>query len=313
MTNLGNSRSLSASRFWLACVAWAFLKDKTAHRKARQKITGNKSHTYCMQTFFEWVTNFDILARLRLIETYYSFDPAQYNRLFDDELAKLSVSSPEHREALERMRGFNWVGYIVKSLRNVGYRDQREVQERTHDIVAKLLTGTLFKNFDEKMHGPLDLRFKRSVANAIRNLVERERNRRRFIPTVPIGQEFQPGGVRADDLPDRSAGYQDDERLIDDFRQLVRSRLGELGIAVLNARLSGQETKSLVGRPDLGNPGRFQVKAVVRRIKVLCHDFGKQRGNSAFLREIERAIEREEETVQKRIRSTAARQSQVAG
>ena len=42
------------------------------------------------------------------------------------------------------MRGFNWVGYIAKSVRNSGCRDQREVQERTHDIVVKLITGGLF-------------------------------------------------------------------------------------------------------------------------------------------------------------------------
>ena len=88
-------------------------------------------------------------------------------------------------------------------MRNAGYRDERAVQERTHDIVTKLLTGALFRAYDEKAHGPLDLRFKRSVANAVRNMVEKERNRRRFIPTVSIGQEFQSGGVRPDDLPDR--------------------------------------------------------------------------------------------------------------
>jgi len=48
------------------------------------------------------------------------------------------------------MRGFNWVGYIAKSLRNVGYRDEREVQEKTHDIVTKLLTGTLFRNLTRR-------------------------------------------------------------------------------------------------------------------------------------------------------------------
>ena len=41
----------------------------------------------------------------------------------------------------------------------------------------------------------MDLRFKRSVGNAIRNMVEKERNRRRWLPTVSIGQEFKPGGV----------------------------------------------------------------------------------------------------------------------
>jgi hypothetical protein len=261
-----------------------------------------------MQTFFEWLTNLNILARLRLVESYFSFDPAQYNQLFDDELAKVgTVSAPEHQEALERMRGFNWVGYIAKSVRNVGYRDQRQVQERTHDIVVKLLTGGLFRDYDEKRHGPLDLRFKRAVANGIKNLVEKEKNRRRFIPVASIGQEFRPGGVTADDLPDR-ASAENDEGVVDDFRQLVRARLGELGLAVFDARLSGQETKSLVGRADLGSPGRFVIKRVVQEIKALAREYAERLGDPAFLREIERAMEREGETVQKRLRSTATRQ-----
>ena len=41
-----------------------------------------------------------------------------------------------------------------------------------------------------------DLRFKRSVGNAIRNMVEKQRNARRLLPTVSIGQE------RGDDFPD---------------------------------------------------------------------------------------------------------------
>ena len=52
-----------------------------------------------MRTFYEYLSDLDLLSRLWLIETYFSFDPAQYNQLFDDELQKLSVSSPEHREA----------------------------------------------------------------------------------------------------------------------------------------------------------------------------------------------------------------------
>ena len=35
-----------------------------------------------------------------------------------DELARLSASSPEHREVLQRMQGFNWLGHIAKSLQN---------------------------------------------------------------------------------------------------------------------------------------------------------------------------------------------------
>ena len=159
-----------------------------------------------MRTFYEYLADLGLLSRLCLLETYFSFNPAQYNELFEAELEKLSASSPEHREALERMRGFNWVGYIAKTVRNAGYRDQREVQERTHDIVVKLITGGLFSDYDEQHHGPLDLRFKRAVANAIKNIVEKERNRRRSLPSVPIGQEFEPGAITVDDLPDRTAG-----------------------------------------------------------------------------------------------------------
>jgi len=253
-----------------------------------------------MRTFLEFLS--DLSFRLWLIETYFTFDPAQYNRLFDDELGKLSVSSPEHRDALERMRGFNWVGYIAKSLRNAGYRDQREVQERTHDVVVKMLTGGLFRDYDERQHGPLDLRFKRATANAIKNMVEKERNRRRFIPTLPIGHE------RDDDLPGRTSA-ENDERLIDDFRRLVRTRLGQLGIAVLDARLAGQETKSLVGREDLGSPGRFQVKSIVQKVKGLAREYAQRRGDPSFMREVERAFQREGATIQKRLSTTAARQT----
>ncbi len=251
-----------------------------------------------MITFYEYL---DLLSRLRLIETYFSFSPPQYNELFEAELEKLSASTPEHREALERMRGFNWVGYIAKSLRNAGYHDQREVQERTHDIVVKLLTGGLFRDYDDQHHGPLDLRFKRAVANAIKNMVEKDRNRRRFLPSVGIGQEFRPGGTTADDLPDRVAAGGGDEKVVDDFRQLVRNRLGELGLAVLDARLAGQETKSLIGREDLGSPGSYVVKQIVGQIKSLAREYAHRLGDPAFLREIERAFRREEETVQRRL------------
>lgn len=262
-----------------------------------------------MRHFHEYIADRDLLSRLWLIETYFSFDPAQYNQLFDDEAHTLSVSSPEHRDAVERMQTFNWVGYIAKSLRNAGWSDQREVQERTHDLVVRMLTGGLFTNYDENKHGPLDLRFKRSVANAIKNMVEKDRNRGRNIPTVPIGQEFTPGGMSIDELPDRAVAHgQDDERVIDDFRRLVRDRLGHLGTAVLDARLAGEETKNLLGRQDIGSP--YQVKSTVYRIKLLAHEYAKTLGDPALVRDILRAMAREGATVQKRLNTTAARKDQ---
>ena len=97
--------------------------------------------------------------------------------------------------------------------------------------------------------------------------------------------------------------------MIVDFRRLVRNRLGELGIAVLDARLAGQETKSLVGRAELGNPGRFVIKRIVGQVKDLAREYAQRRGDPAFLREIERAMEREGATIQKRLSTTAARQT----
>ena len=261
-----------------------------------------------MKTFFEHFADQYIVNRLRLIETYFSFEPSQYNQLFDDELGKISASSPEHRDALERMRGFNWVGYIAQSVRNSGSTDQREIRERTHDVVTKLLTGGLFSNYDEKTHGPLDLRFKRSVGNAIRNMVEKDGNRRRFLPAIPIGQEFEPGGATADELPERDSMNADSEAVIDGFRRLVRQRIGELGLAVLQARMDGQETKSLVGREDLGRPGRFVIKRIVQEIKALAREHALASGDPGFLRDVERAFQRESETVEKRRAATATRQ-----
>ncbi len=55
--------------------------------------------TYLMQTFFEWV------ARVRLLaEHYVTFDLAQCNQLFDEELEKVTkrTRDPAHRQILVR-------------------------------------------------------------------------------------------------------------------------------------------------------------------------------------------------------------------
>jgi len=54
--------------------------------------------------------------------------------------------------------------------------------------------------------------------------------------------------------------------------------------------------------------GRFQVKAIVQKVKALAREYAERLGNQAFLREIDRAFEREERTVQKRLATGAARQ-----
>ena len=254
-----------------------------------------------MKTFFEYLSDLDLLARLKLLETWFSFEPSAYNRLFTDELGKISASSPEHQQAIERLKDFDFVGYIAKSVRNAGYRDQREIQERTHDCVVKLLTGGLFSNYDERRHGNLELRLKRSVGNYIRNMVEKDRNKRRFVPTVSIGQEFEPGGVTADDLPGRET-RDDSEALIDGFRELVKSRIGQTGLVVLDGRLQGIEMKVIAAKPEFS---RHKLKAIVQEIKALAREYGERVGDPAFLKEIDRAMDREQNTLARRRDSTA--------
>jgi len=257
-----------------------------------------------MQTFYEW------LAKVRLLaETWVTFDAKQYDALFEEELEKViaRVRDPACRQALERMRGFDWVSYIAGWVRHAGYRDYRAQQERTHEIVVTLLMGKLFRGYDERQHGPMDRRFKCAVANSIRNVVAKEQTRRRYLPSVSIGQEFEPGGVTAEELPARSPT--DDEKIIEDFRNLLRNRLGGLAVAVLDARLGGEETKSLIGNPSLGSPGKWIIKRLVCQVKQLAREFAASLGDPELLRRIEKAMAGEEATVAKRQAAMAARQA----
>jgi hypothetical protein len=265
-----------------------------------------------MQTFIEWLSTLDLSARLRLLETYFTFNPEQYNQLFEQELEKViqRVSDPAHRRSLEELRGFQWIQYIAASVRNAGFRDYRDGQEKIHDIATKLLLGKLFRGW-EQTSGPMDLRFKKSVSNAIKNVAEKERNRRHYLPTVPIQQQFQPGSVTADELPVRSDPA-NDEKMIEDFRQFVQQHLGDFALTILDMRLAGGETKSLVGSPEVGGRGKDTIKRLVRRIKQLAQEFAASRGDSVFLRDIERAMGREETTVEKRRATTRQRQQAEA-
>ena len=139
--------------------------------------------------------------------------------------------------------------------------------------------------------------------------MEKDRNRRHYLPSVSIQQDFEPGGITADDLPDRSQAPNDDhdERLVQGFRSLVRKRLGGLGVAVLQVRLDGGEVKSLVGLRDLGSPGKWVIKKVVGEIKELAREYAESLGEIELLRRIDRAMAAEEETVAKRRAAMAAR------
>jgi hypothetical protein len=250
--------------------------------------------------------------RLWLLFVEHDLRPVEYNALFDRELERLlpRISNATERNRLQAMAGTRWTGYIAAALRNAGFRDHANLQEKIHDVVVKLLVspGGLFRDYDETRHGPFDRRWMRSVGNAVKNIAERERNRRRLIPTVAIDREFRPGGAM--DLPDR-ASREADEGVIEDFRRLVWSRLGRLALEILDARLAGEETKGLVGRGDLGSPSQFAIKQTVQQVKLLAREFAEERGDPIFLWQIDRAMEKEAETVQKRF--AAARKPVAVG
>lgn len=264
--------------------------------------------------FYEWLSHINLADRLWL-ETFYTFDPAQMNQVFYDELGKVIQRTPEaaQRESLQRLYAFDFIAYIGGAVRR-NCRDYRQGQEAISDIASKLLLGKLFRGFAVPPSSAEDAgeyllaRFKNSVANALRNMVEKEANRRRYLPTTGIRQDFEPGGVTADDLPARSAPAQDDENVIQAFRKFLQDRGGPLHTAVYDLRMAGGETRSLVGSPAVGSPGKYVIKRVVREIKDLAREFAQRLGDPAFLRDVQRAMERESETISRRVRTTAARQ-----
>jgi hypothetical protein len=268
-----------------------------------------------MLKFHEWLSSINLADRLWL-ETFYTFNPIQINQVFRDELGKVvqRTSDPAQRQSLERLDSFDWISYVAGASRRV-FRDYRQGQEVISDVASKLLLGKLFRGFVVPQSSVEDAgdyllaRFKRSVANCLRNMTEKERNRRRFIPTTPIRQDFEPGGITADNLAARSAPAHDDQNLIQGFRELLRNRLGALAVAVFDLRMAGGETKSLVGSPSVGSPGKYVVKRVVREIKDLAREFAHRLDDPAFLRDVERAMDRESATISRRSQTTAARQA----
>jgi hypothetical protein len=211
------------------------------------------------------------------------FDPTAYNQLFQQEVDSLShrTTDPRQRQDLADLEDFDWIGYIAASLRNAGYRDQ-EVEDRVHEIVVRLLVlpGTLFQGYDDRRHGPLIARFKTAVGNAVKNQIEKDRSRQKHLQQIsmPIAVlNFSPH----------------DAGLIEEFRELIRRRLGPLALAVFDARLEGEQVKSLVGAVDLGSPTTYLLKQAVQRLKRLAAEYGRGMGDPEFLSRIEAAIDRD--------------------
>ena len=205
-----------------------------------------------MHNFYEWIEIQSILGRLNLFQSEPISVSTQPGTTESSKMNWRRFTNGQRTPSTERpwRRCRASTGLPISPLR-FGGRDGEtsEVQEKADDLVTKLLIGTLFRGFDEKVSGPMDLRFKRSVANGVRNLVRRSGTGDGCCPPFPLGRSSSLERSRRTSCLDGRATH--DEAVVDNFRQLVRSRLGQLGLAVLDARLAGQETKSLIGRADL--------------------------------------------------------------
>jgi hypothetical protein len=252
-----------------------------------------------MVPFLDWLIVQDTEALLRLLESADYFAPTEYNSVFNGELEKLAQShnDPEVRQQVAALRGFDWGNYVSRSLVRAGFRGD-DVQEQFHNIVVKLLLspGKLFRGWNPAKHGPLERRFRASVWNAIKNVVEKNRNRRRWVVTADPAV-----------MAERNPARQPYSGVLDEFRRLVAEKLGKVAAAILDQRLAGEDTKDLVGRPDLGSPGKFVIKREVQAIKKLAQRFAAQSGDVAFVNRVDKALSDEAATVAKRQQATAAR------
>ena len=163
-----------------------------------------------------------------------------------------------------------------------------------------LRPGKLFRGWNPEYHGPLDRRLKNATWNGIRNIAEKERNRRKWTTATDPGTM---AGMFAGRQPHSSP-------LIDQFRRLVSQRLGALAAAILDWRLEGNEIKDLVGNPEVRQSNRLRTSSVrYSEIKRLAHEFAVKHDDPGFLNAVERGIAGEAKTVAKRQQTMAARQA----
>ena len=209
-----------------------------------------------------------------------NFDPAAYDDLFNRELDAVlpMVRNPEDRQRLASLRN-GWTNYIAACFRNAGFREQGDLEEKIHDVVVKLLVspGGLFRGYDESRHGPWICGSRGQSATPSRMWWRRKRTARSSLPPALLHADFVPA------RPEQ--GH--DGMIIADFTNLLKTRLGDLAVAIFDARLEGRQMKDLVGLPDLDHPSRYIIKRTVQEIKTLAREYAKKLDDPDFLRRVE--------------------------
>jgi hypothetical protein len=243
-----------------------------------------------------WTTFADWVSTKYILEVSELFNRAGYNDLFNAEIDKLlaQVDDPAVRRELEEAKQMDWVSYISSSLRRSGVQEA-DLDALVSELIFKLLIhpGGLFRRW--KNGAPIIARFKTSVRNGVINLAEKRRVRRR---------RFGSGGAVPEEIPAREIVS---DQAVESFRRFVWDRLGELGLAILDLRLtSSGDTKELVGAPTLRSPSSYRVKETVKAIKKLAQEFARMTGDDELLAKINDAMRAEQEMVRKRFGLTPA-------
>ncbi len=216
------------------------------------------------------------------------FDRGGFNDLFRRQLAGLltRVTDADRRASLEWMDGFDFVGYILASLRNAGLAAQGEREEAAHDVVVYLLVrpGQLFAGYDAATNGPMEGRFRVAVQNAVRNVIRTRRRRERDRP-IGSGQDAE---IIAGVVPSRLYHDADDE-VLEAFRAFLQREVGEDAVRLLDRRLEGLSLRQLAGDQGVG-VNAWAVRRLVRRVREAALEFARQQHDDEFVRAVERLL-----------------------
>ena len=227
-----------------------------------------------LSNFSKW------LSQKQLAEVSSIFPRTGMNTLFYKELEQLHQRQPMNNNEFQRLIKIDYVGYIDRSLRNAGFREP-DLDPLVHDIVVKLITGSLFK----KVEGPFVARFAISVKNAIATLVvKRKRNRDRY------------SDLELDTVPQRFAAAQSENDVVEQFRLFVEKALGKLALKVLDHRISGGDIIDLRGQAGLES--HYSLKEIVKKIKLAARSFAEN--DPEFRDQIEQAFAAQKKTLARR-------------
>jgi hypothetical protein len=170
----------------------------------------------------------------------------------------------------------------MAALKNGGFDQRGEREEKTHEIIANLLVspGKLFKGYDPETSGPMEQRFKVAVMYEVRS-----QRRKRAQLARQSGDWLSIGSgddsVAAHEIPDTRSlthGEENEPNLIQDFRQFIRERAGADVLQVFDQKMGGYS-----GRQIGGEFGRWQVERAMRTIQELAHDYARLHGNDRLL------------------------------